>query len=200
MASAKTLRVALWGMVALVAAIIGLIVLNGSRQSGDTLALANFGAPFKLASSQGGELDSATLKGKPYGVFFGFTHCPEVCPTTLFEMSATLKELGDQAKDFRLIFITVDPERDTVANVKDYLANFDPRIEGVVPTMEQLPEVARAYHVYYKKQPTSDGSYTMDHTATLFLIDSNGNLKSTLSFDETRDTRVEKMKKLLAGG
>jgi protein SCO1/2 len=200
MASAKTLRVALWGMVALVAAIIGLIALNGSRQSGDTLALANFGAPFKLASSQGGELDSATLKGKPYGVFFGFTHCPEVCPTTLFEMSATLKELGDQAKDFRLIFITVDPERDTVANVKDYLANFDPRIEGVVPTMEQLPEVARAYHVYYKKQPTSDGSYTMDHTATLFLIDANGNLKSTLSFDETRDTRVEKMKKLLAGG
>jgi protein SCO1/2 len=200
MASAKTLRVALWGMVALVAAIIGLIALNGSRQSGDTLALANFGAPFKLASSQGGELDSATLKGKRYGVFFGFTHCPEVCPTTLFEMSATLKELGDQAKDFRLIFITVDPERDTVANVKDYLANFDPRIEGVVPTMEQLPEVARAYHVYYKKQPTSDGSYTMDHTATLFLIDANGNLKSTLSFDETRDTRVEKMKKLLAGG
>ncbi len=200
MASAKTLRVALWGMVALVAAIIGLIALNGSRQSGDTLALANFGAPFKLASSQGGELDSATLKGKPYGVFFGFTHCPEVCPTTLFEMSATLKELGDQAKDFRLIFITVDPERDTVANVKDYLANFDPRIEGVVPTMEQLPEVARAYHVYYKKQPTSDGSYTMDHTATLFLIDANGNLKSTLSFDETRDTRVEKMKKLLTGG
>jgi protein SCO1/2 len=200
MASAKTLRVALWGMVALVAAIVGLIALNGARQQSGNFALANFGAPFKLASTKGGELDSTTLKGKPYGVFFGFTHCPEVCPTTLFEMSATLKELGDQATDFRLIFITVDPERDTVANVKDYLANFDPRIEGVVPSMEQLPEVARAYHVYYKKQPTSDGSYTMDHTATLFLVDAQGNLKSTLSFDETRDTRVEKMKKLLGAG
>ena len=200
MASTKTFRTAVWGMAALVALILGLMAYGNFRHPGDGFALANFGAPFKLASAKGGELDTASLKGKPYGVFFGFTHCPEVCPTTLFEMSAALKELGDQAKEFRLLFITVDPERDTLDSVKDYLANFDPHIEGLVPTMAQLPQVARAYHVYYKKQPTSDGSYTMDHTATLFLIDAQGNLKSTLSFDENRDTRIEKLKKLLAGG
>jgi len=199
MASAKAFRTALWGMAALVALILGLMAYGNFRQPSDGFALANFGAPFKLASVKGGEFDSASLKGKPYGLFFGFTHCPEVCPTTLFEMSAALKELGDRAKDFRLLFITVDPERDTVGGVKDYLANFDPRIEGLVPTLDQLPQVARAYHVYYKKQPTSDGSYTMDHTATLFLIDAQGNLKSTLSFDENRETRIEKLKKLLAG-
>ena len=200
MTSAKAFRTAVWGMAALVSVILGLMAYGSFRQQGDGFALANFGAPFKLAATKGGEIDSTTLKGKPYGLFFGFTHCPEVCPTTLFEMSAALKELGDQAKDFRLLFITVDPERDTVDGVKDYLANFDPRIEGLVPTMDQLPQVARAYHVYYKKQPTSDGSYTMDHTATLFLIDAQGNLKSTLSFDENRETRIEKLKKLLAGG
>jgi len=197
MANAKTFRLALWGMVALVAAVLGLIIYGNSQQGGG-LALANFGKPFKLASSNGGELDSASLKGKPYGIFFGFTHCPEVCPTTLFEMSTALKELGDQAKDFKLVFITVDPERDTVPDMKNYLANFDPRIEGAVPTLDQLPDIARAYHIYYKKQPTSDGSYTMDHTATLFLIDAQGNLKSTISFDENRDTRIAKLKKLLS--
>jgi len=197
MANAKTFRLALWGMVALVAAVLGLIIYGNSQQGGG-LALANFGKPFKLASSNGGELDSASLKGKPYGIFFGFTHCPEVCPTTLFEMSTALKELGDQAKEFKLVFITVDPERDTVPDMKNYLANFDPRIEGAVPTLDQLPDIARAYHIYYKKQPTSDGSYTMDHTATLFLIDAQGNLKSTISFDENRDTRIAKLKKLLS--
>lgn len=197
MANAKTFRLALWGMVALVAAVLGLIIYGNSQQGGG-LALANFGKPFKLASSNGGELDSASLKGKPYGIFFGFTHCPEVCPTTLFEMSTALKELGDQAKDFKLVFITVDPERDTVPDMKNYLANFDPRIEGAVPTLDQLPDIARAYHIYYKKEPTSDGSYTMDHTATLFLIDAQGNLKSTISFDENRDTRIAKLKKLLS--
>jgi protein SCO1 len=197
MANAKTFRLALWGMVALVAAVLGLIIYGNSQQGGG-LALTNFGKPFKLASSNGGELDSASLKGKPYGIFFGFTHCPEVCPTTLFEMSTALKELGDQAKDFKLVFITVDPERDTVPDMKNYLANFDPRIEGAVPTLDQLPDIARAYHVYYKKEPTSDGSYTMDHTATLFLIDAQGNLKSTISFDENRDARIAKLKKLLS--
>jgi protein SCO1/2 len=199
MATAKTFRMTLWGMVALAAAILGIVAFNGTSQQGGGLALANFGTPFKLASTKGGELDSASLKGKPYGIFFGFTHCPEVCPTTLNDMSVALKEVGGQAKDFRLIFMTVDPERDTVDVVKDYLANFDPRIEGAVPTAEQLPDLARGFHVYYKKQLTSDGSYTMDHTATLFLIDTQGNLKSTISFDETREVRIEKLKKLLAG-
>ncbi len=189
---------AILGMVALVAAILGLVFWQNSGTPGQYPLLASFGTPFKLASTKGGELDSESLKGKPYGIFFGFTHCPEVCPTTLFEMSAALKELGDDAKDFRLLFITVDPERDTLPIVTDYLANFDPRVEGLVPTAEQLPAIAKGFHIYYKKEPTSDGSYTMDHTATLFLMNSKGEFARTISFDEDRATRIAKLKMLFA--
>jgi len=189
---------AILGMVALVASILGLVFWQNSGTPGHSPALANFGVPFKLATTKGGELDSQTLKGKPYGIFFGFAHCPEVCPTTLFEMSAALKELGDDAKDFRLLFITIDPERDTLPVIKDYLANFDPRIEGLVPTLEQLPIIAKGFHIYYKKEPTSDGSYTMDHTATLLLMNRKGEFARTISFEEGRATRVAKLKLLLA--
>lgn len=200
MATQRSFRFAMWGMVALVAAILGLVTYGWvAGQGGNGNILADYGKPFKLASTKGGELDSASLKGKPYGIFFGFTHCPEVCPTTLFDMSTALKDIGDQGKDFRLLFITVDPERDDLAAMKDYLSNFDPRIEGLVPTIDQLPQLARDYHIYYKKVPTSDGSYTMDHTATLFLMDKEGHLARTLAFDEPRDTKVSKLKLLLAG-
>ncbi|MEP6826701.1 MAG: SCO family protein [Aestuariivirga sp.] len=198
MTTTSNLRKAVWAMAVLCAAILGLVAYGQWTGEGVKQDFGTFGAPFKLASTKGGDLDSQTLSGKPYGIFFGFTHCPEVCPTTLFEMSASLKELGDNAKDFRLLFITVDPEQDTVPIVKDYLSNFDPRIEGLVPTVEQLPKLARDFHIYYKKEPTSDGSYTMDHTATLFLMDKAGKLKSTISFDENRATRTSKLKNLMA--
>jgi len=200
MATKKSFRFAMWGMVALVAAILGLVAYGWVvGPTGNGSVLADYGKPFKLASTKGGELESASLKGKPYGIFFGFTHCPEVCPTTLFDMSSALKEIGDQGKDFRLLFITVDPERDDLAAMKDYLSNFDPRIEGLVPTLDQLPGLAHDYHIFYKKVPTSDGSYTMDHTATLFLMDKDGHLARTISFDEARDTKISKLKLLLAG-
>lgn len=197
MATARSMQLAIWGAAALAAALLGFILWGGQ---GAPIS-SGFAAPeFHLASTAGGERDSASLKGKPFGVFFGFTHCPEVCPTTLFEMSGALQELGDQARDFRLFFVTVDPEQDTLPFVKDYLASFDPRIEGIVPTIDQLPATARAFHIYYKKVPTDDGAYTMDHTATVFLFGADGALKSTISYDEDHATRVEKLKRLLAGG
>lgn len=155
------------------------------------------GGEFELASSKGGTVKSADLRGKPYAMFFGFTHCPEVCPTTLYEMSNALAKLGDGAKDFRVFFITVDPERDTVAKMGDYIASFDPRMEALVPTMEQLPKIAKDFRVYYAKVPTSDGSYTMDHTATVLLFDRSGEFAGTLAFGEAADTRLAKLKKLL---
>lgn len=158
------------------------------------------GGPFELASSNGGVVKSADLKGKPYGVFFGFTHCPEVCPTTMYEMSESLKDLGAQAKDFRLFFITVDPEQDTAEKLKDYLSSFDPRIEALVPTMDQLPKVAKSFRAIYEKVPTSDGEYTMNHTATLFLFGRDGMFRSTIAYGEKREIREKKIKSLLAEG
>jgi protein SCO1/2 len=161
---------------------------------------AAIGGEFALASSRGGIVSSESLRGRPYGVFFGFTHCPEVCPTTLYEMSQSLGALGEDAKDFRLFFITVDPERDTTDKLRDYLANFDPRIEALVPTLEQLPLIAGAFRAVYEKVPTSDGTYTMNHTATLFLFDRQGKFRSTISYGEQRAAREAKIRKLASAG
>lgn len=164
-----------------------------------TSAVFEIGGPFVLASARGGIVDSNTLQGKPYAVFFGFTHCPEVCPTTLNDMSNSLVALGDAAKDFRVFFITVDPARDTVAAMKDYVSNFDPRIDALVPTEEQLKQLVSDFRVYYAKVPTSDGGYTMDHTASTFLFDRGGKLAGTLAYDEAEDARQAKLKRLLGG-
>jgi len=156
------------------------------------LHLAVLGAAAVLAAAL-----SYLLGGKRYAVFFGYTHCPEVCPTTLYEMSNALTKLGGAAKDFRVFFITVDPERDTVDKMAEYIANFDPRMEALVPTPEQLPKLASDFRVYYAKVPTSDGGYVMDHTATVFLINAEGQLGGTISFGEAAEMREAKLKKLL---
>ena len=163
-------------------------------------AAVEIGGPFELVSSRGNVVKSLELVGNPYGVFFGFTHCPEVCPTTMYEMSESLKELGDEAKDFRLFFVTVDPARDTAEKLKDYVSNFDPRIEGLVPTPEQLPMIAKAFRVIYEKVPSSDGEYTMNHTATLYLFGRDGEFKSTIAYGEKRELREQKIRSLLSRG
>ncbi|MFT3987666.1 SCO family protein [Aestuariivirga sp.] len=182
---------------ALITGLVLFLQLAGNRPDG--AGIADIGGPFRLASSRGGDVDSKDLHGKPYGIFFGFTHCPEVCPTTLYEMSHVLGVLGSDAKDFRLFFVTVDPERDTAPILKDYLSNFDPRIEALVPTPEQLPRIARDFRIFYQKVPDSDGGYTMDHTATLFLMGRDGKLVSTIAYGEEEQSRITKIRKLMAG-
>lgn len=193
----RTIQFGLLGVAAVVAAILGYLTLSQLNGSAPPLVTVQIGGPFALASSKGGIVSSADLKGKPYAMFFGFTHCPEVCPTTLYEMSTALAKLGDGAKDFRVFFVSVDPERDTVENMRDYMASFDPRMEALVPTMEQLTQIARDFRVYYAKIPTSDGSYTMDHTATVYLMDGEGQLAGTISFGEKPELREAKLKKLI---
>ncbi len=185
------------GIAAAVAILAGALLFKPGPESRPAVEI---GGPFRLASSKGGEVDSKDLRGKPYAMFFGFTHCPEVCPTTLYEMSGTLAKLGEEAKDFRVFFVTVDPERDTVAAMKDYIANFDPRIESLVPTEAQLPKLASDFRVFYAKVPTSDGGYTMDHTATTFLFDAQGQFAGTIAFGEAAETREAKLRKLLRSG
>lgn len=186
-------------LAALIAVAGALAWFSGSFRTNNSGGIANIGGPFTLASAKGGEVSSESLKGKPYALFFGFTHCPEVCPTTLYEMSSSLAALGDRARDFRVFFITVDPARDTVAAMKDYVANFDPRIEALVPTEEQLTQLASDFRVYYAKVPTSDGGYTMDHTATIFLFDADGSFAGTIAYGEAEEMRQAKLAKLLGG-
>lgn len=195
----KTIRIAAWALVAAVLLFTGVSYFGMTSFREKAASFADVGGPFTLTSARGGVVDSASLNGEPYAVFFGFTHCPEVCPTALYEMSTLLERLGDDAKAFRVFFITVDPERDTAEMMKDYMANFDPRIEGLVPSLEQLPKLASDFRVYYAKVPTSDGGYTMDHTASVFLMDAEGRFAGTLAYDEAADMREAKLRKLLAG-
>ena len=121
------------------------------------------------------------LKGHPFLVFFGFTHCPEVCPTAMFEISEIFEKLGPDAAKLNALFVTVDPERDTPEKLKEYLSSFNPRLIGVGGDTNALAAVAKAYRVYYKKVPLKDGDYTMDHTAIVYLMDKNGQFVAPFS-------------------
>lgn len=184
--------------LAAIAIIAGVAAYFSGAFRARPILMADIGGPFVLASSKGGTLDSASLAGHPYAVFFGYTHCPEVCPTTLYEMSSTLDRLGAAAKDFRVFFITVDPERDTAALLADYLSNFDPRIEGLVPTPAELQSLASNFRIYYARQPDSSGGYTMDHTAMVFLMGADGKFSGTIAFGEAAEMREAKLRRLLA--
>ena len=132
------------------------------------------GGPFKLVDQNSNPITDQDLKGHPFLVFFGFTHCPDVCPTTLFEVSEILRALGPDAKDVRALFVTVDPERDTPKVLKDYLSSFDPRVIGATGDEGAIAAVEKAYRVYAKKVPVDGGGYTMDHTAIVYLMNKDG--------------------------
>lgn len=193
----KTIRIWAWVLVASVLLLTGVAYVAFGVLKDKAVSIADIGGPFTLASARGGVVDEATLRGNPYAIFFGFTHCPEVCPTTLYEMSALLEKLGDDAKDFRVFFVTVDPERDTAEIMKDYIANFDPRIEALIPTAEQLRTIASDFRIHYAKVPTSGGGYTMDHTASIYLMDAKGDFAGTIAFQEPAEPREAKLRRLL---
>jgi len=158
---------------------------------------AAIGGPFKLTDQNGNQITERDLKGRPSLVFFGFTHCPEVCPTTLFDISEVLNRLGPDAARVNAVFITVDPERDSPAVLKDYLASFNPRLTGVGGDAEQLAAVARAYRVYYKKVPTKDGDYTMDHTAIVYLLDKSGQFVAPFSLKRKPEEAAAELRRYL---
>jgi protein SCO1/2 len=132
------------------------------------------GGPFSLTAMDGRRISERDFAGAPLLVFFGFTHCPDICPTKLMELSEIFRAAGDKARNTRALFITVDPERDTPEVLKNYLSSFDPRIVGATGTQAEIDAVVRAYRAYYRRVPTSSGDYTMDHTAIVYLMDRSG--------------------------
>jgi protein SCO1 len=157
---------------------------------------ARIGGPFELTTHDGRRLSSAELKGTPFALFFGFTHCPDVCPTTMLELSNAIKALGPDADRMRFLFVSVDPERDTPEQLKLYLSNFDPRITGLVGTPEEIAAVAKAYRAIYEKVPTKDG-FTFNHTALVYLMGPDGRLVATLTYQESAETQLKKLRRLL---
>jgi protein SCO1/2 len=139
------------------------------------------GGPFHLMSTNGNEVTDADFEGHPFLVFFGYTHCPDICPTVLFQLSQVLKGMGD--KQIKALFITVDPERDTPAVMKEYLSSFDPHIIGLSGTREEIDAAEKAYRVYARKEPGQGSDYAMDHTAVVYLMDKQGRFATAFNLD-----------------
>jgi protein SCO1/2 len=196
----QRIRYVLWAMVAagLVAA-GALTVAAVKRPEPAALASAGpFGGAFKLVDQNGEPVTEAILRGQPTALFFGFTHCPDVCPTTLFEMANWMKVLGPKADEMGFVFVTVDPERDTPTVMRDYVGAFSERIVGVTGEPEAVAAMLKEFHIYARKMPLEGGGYTMDHTATVFLLDEDGALEGTISRQETKETAVAKIERLVA--
>ena len=180
-----------------IAIVAAAMVLVAGRPGQLATTGSQVGGPFNLTDQFGNVVTDESLKGKPTIIFFGFTHCPEVCPTTLAEMSDVLQALGGDAEKVNTIFVSVDPERDTKELLKDYLATFDPRIIGLTGTVEEINAVAKAYRVYFKKVPLEGGDYTMDHTAIVYLMDKDGNFIAPLPTKSGPEKAVDSIRKLL---
>src|SRR3954449_6989428 len=155
------------------------------------------GGPFRLTDQAGQTVTEKNLQGKPTLMFFGFTHCPDVCPTSLFEISEVLRALGKDAGKVNAVFISVDPERDTTAAMKDYLSSFDPHLEGLSGDPAETAKVITSYRVYAKKVPTKDGDYTMDHTALIYLMDRDGRFVSPFNLKRTPEEAAGELKRYL---
>jgi protein SCO1/2 len=195
---ATRLALVLGAFVAGLVLCFGVILLvTGSRTATGALQVPAVGGPFHLVDQDGRPMSDQDLKGKPFLVFFGFTYCPEVCPTTLFDISEVMRSLGPDADRTAALLITVDPERDTPAALKDYLASFDPHLRGLTGDAAALAAVAKAYRVYYKKVPLDGGGYTMDHTAIVYLMDKDGRFVAPFNLKRKPEVAAAELRKYL---
>ena len=174
-------------VIAVALAIVTLVVVSGrERAAGGEMAATGqplVGGDFKLVDQEGRPVDQTILNGKWSLVFFGFTYCPEFCPTTLAEMAAVQQQLGEQARDLQMVFISIDPERDTPQALKDYLSSdgFPKGTVGLTGTPEQVAQAARAYRAFYQKVGEGEG-YTMNHALTVYVMGPDGKFRTTLGY------------------
>ena len=174
-----------------------ILFITGRAPSPIGSAAAGVGGPFHLEDQSGKPVTEQDMKGRPFLVFFGFTHCPDICPTTLFDISQVLRKLGPDANRTGALFITVDPERDTPAVLKDYLSNFDPHLRGLTGDQASVEAAIKAYRVYAKKVPLDGGDYTMDHTALVYLMDRNGQFVAPFDLKRTADAAAADLRRYL---
>ena len=176
---------------------LGLWRLPAPDKTRTVSVASQIGGPFKLTSHRGEAVSEADMRGKPYLLFFGFTHCPDVCPTTLQQIGDVLQALGPKGRDTRALFIAVDPERDTPAALKTYLASFDPRIVGLTGSPEEVNAVVKAYRAYVRKVPTKDGDYTMEHTALVYVMNGQNRFLNALNLARPPEAAAAELAKML---
>jgi protein SCO1/2 len=162
-------------------------------------SLSSIGGPFTMTNHKGKTVSEKDFRGKASAFFFGFTACPDICPTMLTRMASLLDQLGDDAERVNVILVSVDPERDTPEVLASYLQAFDPRITGLTGTGKQLADFAKRYRVFYEKIPGESGSYTMNHTSGVLLFDAHGNFQSILDGHEPEDVGLKKLQRVISG-
>jgi protein SCO1/2 len=190
------MRAILYGLLFLLAAGIGYVAFDwyAKMNSGDA-----YGAPFQLVDQTGAPITEKEFRAQPSAVFFGFTHCPEICPTTLFELENHLTALGPDADKLRVFFVSVDPERDTPEIMNQYVSNVSKRITGVTGDADKIAAMTKAFNIYSRKVDTGGSDYTMDHTASVILMDKGGAFAGTIAYGESAETAIAKLKRLAAG-
>ena len=190
----RTIRWVSWGLIAVLSTVLA--VLWAQVRFSTEAEAKPYATPFQLTDQNGATVTERELLGKPSAWFYGFTHCPDVCPTALAEMAQVLKELGPEADKLRVVFVSVDPARDTPAILKDYVAYFDERIVALTGEERQLQQMTKARYIFYKKVGDGD-SYKMDHTAGIQLVRADGRFFGTLDSHENADVKLQKVRRLI---
>jgi protein SCO1 len=188
------MRTILIGILVLMAAGVGFLTFDWYR---GRMAGEAYGGPFTLVDAQGAEVTEAAFRGHPSAVFFGFTHCPDVCPTTLYEMDGWLKQLGPEGQSVRAYFVTVDPERDTPEVLRQYVPSFHPTFLGLYGTPAETTAAAKEFKVYVQKQAQPGGNYTVDHSAGTFVFDREGRLRLFANYGAGAKALLHDIKLLL---
>ncbi|HET7714536.1 MAG TPA: SCO family protein [Bauldia sp.] len=193
----RIVRYVLWAAVAVLVVAVAAVLYF--RESGEAPLVAGGikGGPFNLIDQHGTPVTEAALMGHPSAMFFGYTFCPDVCPTTLYDMTMLMQQLGPDADRIKFYFVTVDPERDTQQAIAEYLSAFDPRFIGLTGSREEIDRILSGYRVYARKVEQDKGPYLMDHTAAVYLLDEEGALTGTIDYQEPPETALAKLKRLI---
>lgn len=195
----RKVRILLWLVVAVALIGLGVHYLRQRPESPQASSTQlRFGGPFTLVDSKGQLFPSSKLAGRPFAIFFGFTHCPDVCPTTLARLVKLRRQLGAGDDAFRIVFITVDPERDGPTEVGRYADLYGAPVIGLTGSPAQIARVKKDYGIYSEKAGTG-ASYTVDHTASTLLFDRSGEFQSTIAPDETDEAAIAKLRRLTTG-
>lgn len=199
----KYIRYTAWAAVAVATIltfgiVVGWIKSDGiqSAQPNDLASNVKISARFNLIDQNKRKISEKDFLGSPFMVFFGFTHCPDVCPTTLFDMTQWYQELGTEGDRIKALFVSVDPERDTPELLSDYISSFDPRIMAATGTKEQIASALESFNATFEMVRQKDGSYSINHTATVFLFDSKGRFVNTVDYHEERKFAVAKLRRI----
>ncbi len=197
MTGLRVIRIAVWVAVAVLLGAVGWIYFVNQNGGTAGIVASQIGGPFTLTDQNGDTVTEAALQGHPSVMYFGYTYCPDVCPTTLADLTQWMGDLGADASKLKVYFVTVDPERDTRDVMASYMQAFDPHFIALTGTRPQIDQMIKEYRIYARKVPGKDGNYTMDHTATVFLLNSKARLVSTIDYQEETDKALAKLKRVI---